>query len=332
MSSRRSPCRRRKRWPKARCCNLAEIGQFTDPGFTRTARPERARRSHTPSIGATELQPARGNVTTVTQGNAGTLTSGALSGSHAYADDGSYTVTVTVTDDDGGADTKTFAVDGDERSANTHGGGKPDSQRGIDTDRHEHRHIHGSGFANAAQSRSRSGRRRSPTRSNGAMALRPAREPPRSTRWVPPARRPSGSFDGSHTYADNGTYAVTVTVTDDDGGTTSQSLQVTVSNVAPTLGVIWQSTGHGRHVAQPHRHRRVHGSGLRQRAQPRRGRRRDIHVHDQLGRQHRHCPAARRRSTRPDPPGVLTAGSFNGSHTYTAAGTYTVTVRRDRRR
>ena len=47
-----------------------------------------------------------------------------------------------------------------------------------------------------------------------------------------------GTFGGSHVYADNGTYAVTVTVTDDDGGTTSQSLQATVSNVAPTLGVI----------------------------------------------------------------------------------------------
>ncbi len=36
----------------------------------------------------------------------------------------------------------------------------------------------------------------------------------------------SGSFDGSHIYADNGVYTVTVTVSDDDGGTTSETLRL----------------------------------------------------------------------------------------------------------
>ncbi len=43
------------------------------------------------------------------------------------------------------------------------------------------------------------------------------------------------SFDGSHTYADNGIYKVTVTVADDDGGMETNSLQVIVENVAPML-------------------------------------------------------------------------------------------------
>ena len=47
----------------------------------------------------------------------------------------------------------------------------------------------------------------------------------------------AGSFDGSHIYADNGDYTVTVTLIDDDGGVTVQPFEVTVNNVAPTLTV-----------------------------------------------------------------------------------------------
>ena len=42
---------------------------------------------------------------------------------------------------------------------------------------------------------------------------------------------------GSHVYANNGIYTVTVTVTDDDGGVGSDSLTVTVNNVAPTAAI-----------------------------------------------------------------------------------------------
>src|SRR5207237_150871 len=47
----------------------------------------------------------------------------------------------------------------------------------------------------------------------------------------------AGSFDGQHIYADNGVYTVTVTVSDDDGGSASKTFAVTVENVAPTLTV-----------------------------------------------------------------------------------------------
>ena len=46
-----------------------------------------------------------------------------------------------------------------------------------------------------------------------------------------------GSFDGSHTYADNGVYTVTVTINKDDGSVANGTLSVTVNNVAPTLTV-----------------------------------------------------------------------------------------------
>ena len=43
----------------------------------------------------------------------------------------------------------------------------------------------------------------------------------------------AGTVSGSHVYADNGVYTVTVTVLDDDGGSHVDTLTVTVANVAP---------------------------------------------------------------------------------------------------
>ena len=45
----------------------------------------------------------------------------------------------------------------------------------------------------------------------------------------------NGVIGGTHTYADNGNYTVTVTLLDDDGGSHVVSFTVSVSNVAPTL-------------------------------------------------------------------------------------------------
>ncbi|MHB8897327.1 MAG: PKD domain-containing protein, partial [Thermoguttaceae bacterium] len=44
-----------------------------------------------------------------------------------------------------------------------------------------------------------------------------------------------GSFDGSHVYADDGLYTVTVTVFDDSGHSDTGTFTVVVSNVAPTI-------------------------------------------------------------------------------------------------
>jgi hypothetical protein len=54
--------------------------------------------------------------------------------------------------------------------------------------------------------------------------------------------KPDKSFDLSHPYADNGEYTVTVTVTDDDGSAGSATPQVTVSNVAPSVGAAGAAT------------------------------------------------------------------------------------------
>src|SRR5439155_1625324 len=52
----------------------------------------------------------------------------------------------------------------------------------------------------------------------------------------------SGAVTGSHTYADDGTYQVTVTVLDNFGDEDTKSFHVTVNNVAPQLINVTGST------------------------------------------------------------------------------------------
>jgi len=134
----------------------------------------------------------------------GATASGTLSPSHAYADNGVYTVTLTVTDDDGGSTSDTLLV----TVANV----APVVNAGDDQLADEGSSVSFSGgFTDAGSADTHTmlwdfG--------DGATA--------------------SGTLSPSHAYADNGVYTVTLTVTDDDGGSTSDTLTMTVNNVAPT--------------------------------------------------------------------------------------------------
>src|SRR5213078_4068533 len=134
--------------------------------------------------------------------------------SHTYADNGTYTVTVSVTDKDGGVGSASFKV----TVAN----------------------VAPTVTAPAGQS---SDEGSSHSFSLGSFSDPGANDNPwdASVDWgdgspdTPLAFSSQGSLgSASHTYDDNGSYTVTVTVTDKDDASGSAQFSVDVANVAPT--------------------------------------------------------------------------------------------------
>jgi len=156
-----------------------------------------------------------------------TLAGKAFDLGHTYADNGVYTVTVVVTDDDAGFDTETCTVtvnnvapDVDAGTDQTVAEGDivlldPATFNDLGTlDTHTATIDWGDGNLES-----------------GVVTESPF-GPPGSTLGM------DGTVTGSHAYGDDGIYIVTVTVDDDDGASTSDTFEVTVGNVSPTLTVV----------------------------------------------------------------------------------------------
>jgi hypothetical protein len=155
---------------------------------------------------------------------------GAIGGTHVYADDGTYTVTVSVADNNGGSASQAFNVlvknvppvlvtaadqtvnEGAQLNLSAAGGAPPLGlfvDPGV-LDTHTATVDWGDG---------------SPTQNTTVIEV-----------------SGTGALGGTHTYADDGSYTVTVTVKDDDGGTTSGTFKVTVQNVAPFVDLTGPTT------------------------------------------------------------------------------------------
>jgi PKD repeat protein len=130
---------------------------------------------------------------------------------HVYADDGLYTVTVTVTDDDGGAGSDTAIV--------TVNNVAPLVDAGPDDTINE-----GDTFVSAGS-----------FSDPGADTWTATVDYGDGSAVQPLPLNPDKTFELSHVYADDGVYTVTVTVTDDEGGSGSDTAIVTVNNVAPLV-------------------------------------------------------------------------------------------------
>jgi hypothetical protein len=150
---------------------------------------------------------------------------GTLAGSHVYADDGSYTVRACVTDDDGAVGCDILIV--------TVRNVSPVVDAGPDLVSVEARTVslapsvfHDAGTLDTHVATVDWGDELSPV--SGLVGESPY-GPPGSVAGL------AGTVGSSHVYGDDGAYAVTVCVTDDDAGIGCDTLLVSVGNESPTL-------------------------------------------------------------------------------------------------
>jgi uncharacterized repeat protein (TIGR01451 family) len=147
---------------------------------------------------------------TVESGSVGV---GVVTDAHAYADDDLYTVAITVTDDDGGWDSDTFAI--------TVGNVAPvvTATTGLAVDEGSAFNLQVATFADA-----------------GSADTHTA-EIDWGDGTVEAGIVGAGVIRGAHTYILDGVYTVAITVTDKDSAFDSDSAAITVHNVPPDLGL-----------------------------------------------------------------------------------------------
>ncbi len=185
---------------------------FTDPG---------GETDHTASINWGDGSTTAG----VVDGLAKTV-----AGSHVYADNGLYTVTVTVDDGDGGSASDTLAVTVTNAAPVVNAGADQASAEGSVVS------LAPASFTDAGSGDTHTA---SINWGDGTVVDGDVNAGARTV-------------SGSHTFTNQGSYTVTVTVTDDDGGSHQDSLVVTVSNVAPLVDAgADQASNEGASVSLP---------------------------------------------------------------------------------
>jgi hypothetical protein len=182
-------------------------GSFTDPGWLDT---------HTATIewgDGTEVESG-----TLTEENEYPDSTGTVTGNHAYGDNGVYTVTLTVTDDDGGVgtDTLTVTVNNVAPTASIDSMTQPNPQFILPI---VHELAFDGSFTDPGWLDTHT-----VTWNFGDGTV----EEPGTLTEENEEPDATGTTTVEHIYSDPGTYTVTLTVTDDDGGVGTDTMPVTV--------------------------------------------------------------------------------------------------------
>ncbi|MCV0431212.1 PKD domain-containing protein [Nitrosopumilus sp.] len=147
---------------------------------------------------------------------------------HTYADNGDYTISIMVTDDDAGTDSDSFVVTVNNVNPTTEAGDPDSVDEGT-------LYSYVATFTDPGFDCDTCGTLEDFTATvdwgdNTGVESLAVDETPGS-----PGVLTQGTASGSHTFADNGIYTVTVTVTDDDTGVGIDIFDITVNNVNPTV-------------------------------------------------------------------------------------------------